>query len=260
MNAVTVIIVSHHNAATLAQCIQAATTAGVEQIVVVDNASTDASVAVAASLGITVVENTKNTGFAAAANQAAAEARTPYILFLNPDTQLHPAAVSRAITYVEEHPSVAIAGLALTDPQTGRIERLSFGNFPTLWHLFARKLFSPPPVDAKEAIPVDWVSGGAFLIRQSAWQEVKGFDPEFFLYWEDIDLCRRVKHNGHRIVVLPTATCFHQRGASLTNRQRKAQLYDAGADRYFRKHYPRIIWGIQHYLRRLYRLVQPYSQ
>lgn len=260
MDSVTAIIVTYNNATTVAACLKALKEAGVKNIVVIDNNSIDDSAAISSSHDVTVVKNTQNLGFATAANQGVEKAQTPYLLFLNPDTQLHPAAVSLAITYLEKHSHVAIAGLALTDPETGHIERLSFGKFPTLWHLFARKLFPPPPVNKKEAIPVDWVSGGALLIRQHAWRQVKGFDPSFFLYWEDVDLCRRIQQNGHRIVVLPTATCFHQRGASLTNRQHKAQLYDAGADRYFRKHYPGIIWGIQHYLRRLYRLVRPYSQ
>lgn len=260
MGSVTAIIVTYNNAATIAACLKAVQEAGVEKIVVVDNNSTDDSAAISSSHDATVMQNTQNLGFATAANQGAEKAQTPYLLFLNPDTQPHPAAVSQAATYLKEHPPVAIVGLALTDPKTGHIEQLSFGKFPTLWHIFARKLFPLPPVKKKEAMPVDWVSGGALLIRQHAWRQVKGFDPNFFLYWEDIDLCRRVKQNGHRIVVLPTATCFHQRGASLINRQHKAQLYDAGADRYFRKHYPSVIWGIQHYLRRLYRLVQPYSQ
>lgn len=269
MNAATVVIVSHNNAATLAQCIQAARSAGAVQTVVVDNASSDTSAAIAAALGATVVPNKKNMGFATAANQGALLANTPYLLFLNPDTVLAPSAITETIRYVEKHPNVDVIGLALTDPKTGHIEADSFGQFPTLWQLFSRKLFPPLPLNNKGAIPVDWVSGGALMIRHRVWQEVKGFDPGFFLYWEDVDLCRRVKNlkpehhpssSRHTIVILPAAICYHQRGASLTDKKRKAQLYDAGADRYFRKHYPGIIWWIQHYLRRFYRLLQPYSR
>lgn len=267
---ISAVVVTYNNAATLAGCLEGLISHGISSIVVVDNASRDETVKVAQPYPIRLVQQTKNIGFAAAANIGAAKATTKYILFLNPDAVLQnsPKAV---LDLMESDSKVGIAGLGLYDMQ-GNPEPDSFGEEPTLTSLLTRKFYRQPRVSSDAiargktgetgpaAQVVDWTSGGALLVRTDAFRALGGFDEQFFLYWEDVDLCRRARHAGFVIAHAPAVRVQHQRGASLNDRQRKAVLYDTSADRYFQKHYAAPIWLIQQFLRRLYRLLQPLAR
>ncbi|MBI3255728.1 MAG: glycosyltransferase family 2 protein [Candidatus Andersenbacteria bacterium] len=261
MDSIGAVIVTHNNQATLMACLESLQKAGIEDIVVVDNASTDNTSSHIPS-GITVFKNAQNIGFGAAVNQGASTLKNEYLLFLNPDAQLQDS-LEEAVQAMRQDSHLGIVGLALYDKE-GKLEQHSFGGFPSLRTLFLRKLFpkaTAPRIarssERRGATSPDWVSAGAMVVRQKTWQQIGGFDPIFFMYWEDIDICLRAHKAGWKITHLPQVHVVHQRGASLADTRKKTQLYDAAADRYFKKHYPRYIWGIQHFGRQLYRGLFP---
>lgn len=254
--AVGAVVVAYNSARQLPVCLRALQTGGVREVVVVDNASVDGSASVAAQAGARTLSLEQNRGFAAASNAGARQLATPYLLFINPDAEVMGEAVRDAEAYVAAHPAVGVVGLSLRDDQ-GKVEPGSFGDEVTIWSLARRRGAAGAHTVPREPTHCAWVSAGAMLARREAWEAVNGLDPGFFLYWEDVDFCRRVRQAGWRVVLLPTALVQHQRGVSLTDRRQKTKLYDASADRYFRKHYATTIWLMQRGLRVLYRLFSP---
>ncbi len=201
-----------------------------------------------------VNNDTHNIGFAAAVNQGAQNLTNEYLLFLNPDAALKPNTLNFPLKYISQHPQVGIVGpLLINDHYV--CEEDCYGEPINLWSLFIRRLVKHQPPSQPQA--VGWVSGGAMLVRRSVFQALSGFDPNFFLYWEDVDLCQRARQAGVAVHLLPSWQVFHQRGASSTDSALKTHFYDKSADNYFRKHYSKPIWLLQRYLRMLYRLVSP---
>jgi len=123
----------------------------------------------------------------------------------------------------------AAAGLALTNPK-GQLERWGHSiKFPSLKLFFGRKRFSEPSLSDKP-VSVAWTSGGAMLIRTYWWQKLRGFDENFYLYFEDVDFCQRIKEKGGEVYFLPQATVHHRRGGSnITIYQRKKHFYASEA-------------------------------
>lgn len=205
---------------------------------------------------ISVVANTKknNPGFAAAANIGANRLSTDYLIFINPDAVLAPGALAIAQRYLERHPAVGVVGFLLRSP-AGQVEVMSFGAPVTPLSLIARHFIKPRL--PRHPAPVGWVSAGALLVRRRLFKQLGGFDPRFFLYWEDVDLCRRALEADYQVVLHPSAQAIHRRGASLSDNWRRTKLYDHSADKYFRKHYPEMICLMVRSARSLYRLLSP---
>jgi len=205
---------------------------------------------------ISVINNTQknNPGFAAVANQGAARLTNDYLLFINPDAALAPGALAIAWCYLDDHSSVGVVGFLLRSP-AGQVETMSFGAPVTPLSLITRHFVKPRL--PKHPAPVGWVSGGALIIRRRLFKQLGGFDPQFFLYWEDVDLCRRAREAGWQVILLPQAGVLHQRGSSLSDNWRRTKLYDQSADKYFRKHYPEMICLMVRSARSLYRLLSP---
>ncbi len=241
------VVVTYNNQETIKATLDSLRVQGIQDVVVTDNASTDNTVArIKPSY---FIQNDQNLGFAAAANQGAKRVNNPYILFLNPDAQLKNSLLP-AIEMFAQDPTLGVLGLSLED-SSGNPEAFSYGVEPTLGHLITRKFISSPSNP-------QWVSAGACIVRRTTWEELQGFDEQFFMYWEDVDLCRRAREHSWNIALIPTIQVKHIRGASQNNQSRKTTTYDASADRYFKKHYPWYIWGIQRFWRKIYRLL--YSQ
>ena len=215
-----------------------------------------ASLRISGIQDISVTNNTQenNPGFATAANKGAARLTNKYLLFINPDATLAPGALAVAQEYLEHRPTVGIVGFLLNSPG-GQLETMSFGPPVTPVSLITRHL-TKSTVPARPA-PVGWVSAGALIVRHRLFKQLGGFDPQFFLYWEDVDLCRRALAAKYQVVLHPGAQAIHQRGASLLDNCRRTKLYDQSADKYFRKHYPKMICLMVRSARFLYRLLSP---
>ena len=238
------VIVSYNVAPLLHECLasiaEAAEAGGITvHVVVIDNASSDHSVEVArANRNTTVVANTRNVGFGLACNQGIAIARaigSEHVLFLNPDARLAPDALAALRNALETSPRHAIAGPDLRFPD-GRPQpsRRRFPNLATLlvestplqwrgggidgspgWPLIEPVIRRYQCADLADVSgTVDWISGACLLIRVTALAAVGGFDPAFFLYFEETDLAHRLRESGWTCTYTPEARVFHHRSQS----------------------------------------------
>ncbi len=260
MSLYSVIIVTHNNETDIERCLQSVVDAGIplDQVVVVDNNSTDTTQNILHRWKSKTIFNSVNNGFATACNQGAAQSKNEYLLFLNPDAALQgPQSLQIIHDYLQAHPKTGvIGGMLVTDE--GTLEEKSFGKDVTVWSLLSRKLSSQNIIKDDPSV-VGWVSAGAMIIRRDVWEVVQGFDPAFFLYWEDVDLCKRVREKGYSVALFPAWKVIHKRGVSLSDKTSKARIYDKSADRYFQKHYANKVW-IYRILRWFYRLWQPQAR
>ena len=241
-----VIIVNWNAAAYLTAALDALFAAGdgVDmEVILVDNASTDGSVELVQERypQVIVISNQVNRGFAAGNNQGIARSQGRYILLLNPDTELPPDALSRFLAYMDAHPQTGVAGPRLQGP-SGKIQGGAAGHDPSLTTIFnfstflyrlaprrfrglwlARTLYE----DARP-IAVDWVSGACMFLRREAIEAAGMMNERYFMYSEDVELCRRVRAAGWSIVCLPEIRVTHHIGGS--SRQLGPEFYAHNID------------------------------
>lgn len=250
---VSAVIVTYNNEDTIIPCIQSLHDHGITDVIVVDNNSGDQTYSLASTKTNNTVKLSHNNGFAAGVNAGVQQTSTELVLVINPDSQLK-KTIQPALSNMKESPKVGVVGLSLVDGK-GRPEPHSFGAKVDLLSLLTRKI--KKSILPQEPKMVGWVSGGAMLIRRQAFKDVGGFDEKFFLYWEDVDFCKRVQEHGWQVMIDPRVLVEHQRGHSLSDASKKTKIYDQSADRYFRKHYPAMIWKSHQLLRRLHRISSP---
>jgi hypothetical protein len=220
------------------------------EIIVVDNGSTDNSVATVRDRfpQARLVANPSNRGFAAANNQAIAEARGRVLFLLNPDAYLLPGALTALMRFLEQHPEAAAVGPNVLNPD-GSWQPAVF-RFPTLWDLFCEavflnvlwprsRLFARKELGGfeRDAVrQVDWIQGCALAIRRNIWDAVGPFDEGYWMYVEELDWCRRAHLQGHRLFFTPDAKVVHY-GKRAVARARAAVLPLGFRShfRYFRK-------------------------
>jgi GT2 family glycosyltransferase len=221
MSKIGIIIVTYNSEAEIGECLDAAMPSGAE-IVVVDNASADQTVTVVRRRGVRVIANPENRGFAAAVNQGFAVLNCTYVLLLNPD-----AVIQSSLEPLREAcdlPGSAGAGGRLVDAwgksQIGFMVRsLPTPISLTLEALLLNRLWRNNPVNRRyRCLGLDGGSrgvveqpAGAFLmVRRQVWQELGGFDEEFFPLWfEDVDFCRRIRDRGLSLYYIPEAVAKH---------------------------------------------------
>lgn len=199
--------------------------------VVVDNASADGSAAVVAEFpNVRLLQNVENVGFGRAVNQAVAATTAPLVLIMNPDCRLASGAVTVLEEQLRQHPACAIAGPRILDPD-GSVQGSARGDPDMLTGFFGRtsalrRMLPMLPVSRRNVVThavngrgdasvrVDWLSGACMLARREAFEQARGFDERYFLYWEDADLCRRLRTLGHHVRYVPGATAIHRVGHS----------------------------------------------
>ena len=209
----------------------------VENVVVVDNASSDGSLGGVGAIGdrVNVIENVANLGFAGAINQAFKATRSPFVLVLNPDIQAMPGAIAALAGALDAHPKAGAIGGFVNQNYPPR-------PFPTLASLFCENLGLGRPetkVSGEEAKPVDQPAGAALMIRRAAFNAVGGFDEQFYPAWyEDVDFCRAISGAGWEIYFHPGAKFSHDGGYSLEalGLERFLTSYYDNQLRYGRKH------------------------
>lgn len=261
---ISIVIVNWNSGPLLSRCLGSMSVCRdldrVARVVVVDNDSQDGSCdhLPTISVPVTVVRNDTNRGFAAACNEGAALCQSEYLLFLNPDSELLENSLTGPLEYLDDpkNRNVEICGIQLLD-ERGRVAR-SCSRLPTCYslvttslrlHGISRKLFPPHFMkewDHLETRFVEQVIGAFFVIRSDLFQQLKGFDERFFVYFEEVDICERARQLGRQTVFLTTsqalhigAGCTHQiRGRSLFYSLRSRLAY---ADKHFRGWRSRLI-------------------
>lgn len=248
---ISVLIVNWNTRRLLECCLRSILTAGeglLREVIVVDNASTDDSVAMVRERfpRVRLVENAENEGFARANNRGVGLARGDHVLLLNTDAFLAPGALRALMELAECKPNAGLVGAQLRNPD-GTFQA-SHTAFPTLRQEFlilsglGRALWRPwyPSYGPDEGAPrmADYVEGACMLVRRAAYLAVGGFDEEYFMYAEDVDLCRALCDAGWEVWYQPAAVVTHLGGGSSLHRkpEREGDLYRSRV-RYFRKHH-----------------------
>ncbi len=218
---ISIIIVNWNAGPALAACLAsvAADRGGAREVVLVDNASSDGSLAeaCAAHPGLRVLEAGTNLGFAAGANRGAAVATGDVLVFLNPDARVRPGAIAALADALLRTPAAGIAGGGLCD-ERGRWQPAA-ARFAPLGHLLLDT--TPGRLAARwRRTPhrVDWVYGTFMAVRRDLFGQLGGFDQRYFLYGEDLDLCHRAARLGVVTIHVPAARAAHGRNVSATQR------------------------------------------
>jgi GT2 family glycosyltransferase len=242
-----VVIVNWNGAGFLPALLESAEASACKEIIFVDNASTDDSLNVASRFSsVRVIANHSNLGYGNAGNQGIQAAHADYVLLLNADTRLLPGSVQRLESFLEERSDAAVAAPQLLFPD-GRLQP-SCRKFPTILNLFLflsyldRFLPSGYRMSEKQhdrLQEVEQPMGAALMFRKAALKETGLFDRDFFLYMEEVDLCKRVKESGWKIYYVPSAQVIHHAGGSSSQDwERSQRIFFSSVIRYFKKHYP----------------------
>ncbi len=212
------------------------------EVILVDNGSTDGSVGLALTRfpDLRVVELGENCGYAAANNRGLALATGEWIGLLNPDTVVPPGALRALVEVLKSNPKLGAVGSALVWPN-GDPQPFSHGGDPSPLYLARRAIGRQFRKMLHEwaggsTRRVDWVSGAALIARRTALQQIGGLDEQFFLYFEDVDLCRRLRHSSWQIAFVPSVAIIHRSRPDPADAIRRG-YYDQSLRSFYRKHY-----------------------
>ncbi|HEY7187688.1 MAG TPA: glycosyltransferase family 2 protein [Vicinamibacterales bacterium] len=252
------VIVNYNAGSELVLALQSLVTdlAGREwEAVVIDNASTDGSDTFTDAFAprVRLIRNSTNVGFGRAVNQGVAASTAPLVLIMNPDCRVHAGAVATLRAQLDAHDACAVVGPRVLDPD-GAVQGSARGDPDMLTGLFGRTSllrdwFRLLPAARRNVVTdaaigngtpsvvVDWVSGACMLVRRSAFEAVHGFDERYFMYWEDADLCRRLRARGYHVRYVPGATVVHQVGhSSRSARAASIRAFHDSAYQYYATH------------------------
>jgi hypothetical protein len=219
------------------------------ELIVVDNDSKDGSVEMvrAEFPQVTLIANADNVGFGRANNQALPLCRGRYVMLLNPDTRVLPGAVAALVAHMDATPDAAVMGCRLLNADLS-LQRWTGGAYPRLLNLVNHYFFvdrllparwRPMPLyldrDVAHDIDVDWVSGAVMVLR-AACLEGRLFNPQYFMYGEDMELCHRLKQAGGRVVYTPVASIVHYQGESMKQQDGDVMLSSLKGPRQFYRH------------------------
>jgi GT2 family glycosyltransferase len=237
MKDISIIIVSYNTKKLTLDCIKSVFNEGSKirkEIIIIDNLSTDGSVeAIEESIkSIThstssgqesikglLIKNNENFGFSKAVNQGIRKAKGKYVLLLNSDTKVKKDALSKLLEFAKKNIDAGVVGLKLLELDGKKVQPSCF-NFPTIgkamrqYWLGKKGLLEKFAPEGKDSQEVDAVVGAAFLITPKTLKKVGLLDERYFMYFEDIDYCRRVWRSGLKVYYLPSAQVIHIHGAS----------------------------------------------
>ena len=255
---VSAIVLNYRTPRYVLQCVEALKAQKIPmEILVIDNHSQDESIQwirnrLKSDPAVRIFESSENRGYAGGNALAITQARGKYLLIINPDNALAPGALQIMVDAMEKDPVVGIIAPKLIH-EDGTV-RDSVRRFPSpLDVVFKRSGIRHPRVrrylaldeDPDKARDVDWAVGACLLIRRDLYEELGGFDKRFFLFFEDIDLCRRCWNAGRRVVYLPQAQAADRKkrlsegGVLQLLFKRSGRSHLASAAKYFAK------WGIR---------------
>lgn len=265
---ISVVVVNYNGGKFLNESIRSALPQ-VDEVIVVDNASTDASTNLcsqhfAEESKLKIIRNDANLGFAVACNIGAAHASGSHVLFLNPDCRLDDDAVSELMRVLDSAESIGMVGGLLVNPD-GSEQGGGRRAVPTPWRSFVRafglsrfanrwpKLFfdfhlHKQPLPA-QPIEVEAISGACMLVKRAAMNDVGPWDECYFLHCEDLDWCMRFRKMGWTIMFVPSARVAHEHGASSRSRPIFVAWHKhRGMVRFYRKffrhQYPSLLMAI----------------
>ncbi len=225
--------------------------AGTYEVILADNASPDGSLAEFKKYqkqskikSFQVIDNGGNIGFAAGNNRGVGFAKGRYVLFLNPDTIVHPKTLTYMIDFMDKHPDAGAATCRLELP-TGSIDEASHRGFPTPWNAFSHfsgleKVFPRSRLfsgyiqgwkDISKTHEVDAIVGAFMLVRREVGAEIGWWDEEYFFYGEDLQFCYNIHQLGYKIYYIPQVSSLHYGGVSSGIKKHSHKLTTADRER-----------------------------
>ncbi|MCG8557650.1 MAG: glycosyltransferase family 2 protein [Proteobacteria bacterium] len=219
-SATTVVVVTYNSISTIDNALRSLEQDRRERglrCVVVDNRSGDGALDLVRAHypWVKAIDSGGNLGFGRGCNLGARGATTPYLLFLNPDAALHSGALRILERFMKEHPKAGICGPAIRNGETlqhaGMLEPLA----SVLLHTgLGRGRAMRTILPGAEPFRTNWVSGAALMVRTELFRDLGGFDPRFFLYFEESDLCASAREAGAEIWAVGEAVAEHCAGSS----------------------------------------------
>jgi len=201
---------------------------------------------------VIVIDNSRNNiGYGAGCNLGAKRAKGEYLLFLNPDTKILKNSLELMIEYLEKNKDVGILGPKLFNSEKLDLQVSSVGRINPLTAIFAFSFLNkwfPQNVFSRKYFMSDWnrnsikevevVSGAALMIRKEVFKKIGGFDEKFFLYFEENDLCLRVKKLGLKVIYYPEAQIIHYKEKSVVNNKEVSKkAFFSSRYLFFKKHF-----------------------
>jgi GT2 family glycosyltransferase len=253
---IAVCIINYNTSDLLRECLHSILVQNVDEILVVDNASADCSVEMmkAEFPSIPLMALGKNLGFGAASNRGVKACCSEQIVLLNADTRMKTGSVQALRNYLEDHPQAAVIGPRILNPDSTL--QTSCFHFPTPLHIFlyisglyqwiprlpVLKQRTLQKMTSESARPVPWILGAALAFRRETFEALGGFDENFFMYFEEVDLCYRLFSQGKQIHFVPEAEIIHLGGGSTTQTRASSYIqFFASLARFYRKHYSRLM-------------------
>ena len=255
---ISVIIVNWNSNELLKECIESITNYSdsmVDKVVVVDNYSTDNSLSNLSkienlTINLQIIHNQENLGFGKACNQGAMLCDSKYLLFLNPDTKLYENTLKESVEFMEKPANyeVGVCGIQLIDERK-EIQR-SCTRFPSpismiVYSLGLNRLpflvnrsYQMLEWDHKKSQKVDHVIGAFYFIRNNIFRQVRGFDEDYFVYLEDLDLSLRINKLGYKIFYNANIKAYHKGGGTSERVKAKRLFYSLESRiKYSKKHF-----------------------
>lgn len=230
-----VIVVSYNSEDFIEKCIKSLLTYLPKdcEIIVIDNNSNDQSVKLLEKFvpKIKLLKSKENLGFSRGNNRAVKQSQGKYLFFLNPDTEIKKPIFNELVNFYEKVEDCGIVGPRLVLPDSTVQE--SVNNLPTIWGAIKEFIFGikytysqyAPQTD--KLVEVESVYGAAMLIKKDLFDKVGGFDEKYFLYYEDMDLCKKVRALGKKIYYYPKVEITHLVGAAKSDRNRYELNYES---------------------------------
>ncbi len=197
-----------------------------------------------------IVQSKENLGFGRANNLGVKIAKGKNILFLNPDTIFKRKDIKLLFCYFEKNPHIGVLSPLIIQASRLQAQPFTCGKKTSLLGIIFRNTILKP-WNKKTPTNVDWVSGTALLTRKHLFEKVGGFDENFFMYFEDQDLCLRIKKLGYDIVFFPKSTVLHYDGKCWPNTKKQKNSFYKSQDYFFKKHYPSYKYFILRALKRI---------
>ncbi len=189
------------------------------EVIIIDNASTDKTVELIKNFPrVNLITSKANLGFSKGSNLGAKKAKGEFLLFLNPDTKVLTDGIKELISFAKKNPKIGIVAPKLI-LKNGEAQP-SVRKLPTIlgvikeYYFNIKNSFCEYVPQGKDPAEVECVYGAALMIRKDIFEKLNGFDEKFFLYYEDLDLCRRLKNLNLKIIYYPKAKIEHKVGTS----------------------------------------------
>lgn len=230
------------------------------EVIIVNNEKTPLQLSVTYPfINSKIIEVGKNVGFGVAANLGTIMADGEYFLFLNPDTIFLNNSLQKALAYLDKNISVGALGLSIINKKRKAPENWSCGDKTTWTNILFRNTINKP-WNKKTPQEVDWSSAAGLIIRKKIFKTTRGFDKNFFMYFEDQDLCLRIKKiplgtspkKSYKIIHFPLVKILHFNGQSWQDKQDQKKYYQKSQVYFFKKHNSKLGYFI---LKTIYKLV-----